>query len=106
MWLMRTNTSSYFHISALFDKIMFMITLETEFDVNGQDAAWKNLAAKQLNVILARALFVSSDPYLDPIDREFMASALSIVQRVAEFENIEVLNQHSKAAQYIEAFNA
>lgn len=58
------------------------------FDEMRQSEPWKNQVAKELNALTARANFVEGDPYPEDLDREFVAATRSIVQRVAEFEEI------------------
>lgn len=63
------------------------VTLETEFSENGQSEPWKNDVARQLNALLGHAHKTSSAF----CPKEVKESLVSIVQRVANFEEIFVL---------------
>lgn len=66
-----------------------MITIETTFDEQGQSEPWKNEVARELNVLLGRCEYFRGTSN-DESDKEAEAATLSIVARVAEFEDIEV----------------
>lgn len=61
-----------------------MITLETNFDEHGQNEPWRNDVARDLNMLLSRAI------YFEESDQEVEAATLRIVGRVAELADIEV----------------
>lgn len=60
------------------------VTLETEFSETGQSEPWKNDVAKELNIVLvhARAIHMAIGA---------RDALISLVQRVADFEEIFVL---------------
>lgn len=58
------------------------VTLATEFSETGQSHPWKNDVAKELNAALETARRRKSNYY---------GGLLSLVQRVADFEEITVL---------------
>ncbi len=60
------------------------VTIETKFSETGQHEPWKNDVAKELNILLE----VADET---PTTCAFRAAALSIVQRVADMEEIHVL---------------
>jgi hypothetical protein len=64
------------------------ITLETTFDEFGQTDVWRNKVAFELNVLLGRAQYLRETTN-DESDQEVIEATLSIVARVAEFEEIE-----------------
>lgn len=53
-----------------------------------QDGPWRTVLAEQLNVILGRVAYVLETDG-DATDLEFAKAALSVVERVAEFEEIK-----------------
>lgn len=65
------------------------VTLKTEFSEKGQSEPWKNEVARELNLLLWHAQWGTT---LNPASRKRIESTtLSIVQRVADFEEIFVL---------------
>jgi hypothetical protein len=60
------------------------------FDDVNQNVPWRNKVAKQLNNILARVEYVQETSN-DGSDQDFATAALAIVDRVAEFEEIEAV---------------
>ena len=61
---------------------MSAITPETRFDSIGHDEAWKNNLANDLNLLMA---------YARASNINFTPLALSLVTRIAEFEEIRVV---------------
>lgn len=61
------------------------------FDETNQDTPSKNNIAQQLNTILVRVEYVQETTN-DESDQDFAKAALAIVDRVAEFEEIEALD--------------
>lgn len=59
------------------------------FDEEGHAEKWRNEVAGQMNALQDRAEFVEGDPYIQPVDVEFVAATRAIVDRVREFEEIE-----------------
>jgi hypothetical protein len=59
------------------------VTLKTVFDTQGHDAPWQNHVAEELNVLLLMAA-------RNPRPKAFTLVVLSLVKRVAEFEEIKV----------------
>ena len=51
----------------------------------------KNEIAGQMNAVLERTHFIIGDPFPDDVDVEFARAALALVDRVAEFEEIDRL---------------
>ena len=68
---------------------MKTVTLQTEFKEKGQTEEWKNEVAKELNILLGRAQYFRETSN-DESDQEAEMATLSIAQRVAEFEELEV----------------
>lgn len=68
------------------------VTLKTQFDEKGQDESWKNQVAKELNILLGRAQYFRETSN-DESDQQAERATLSIAQRVAEFEELEVVNE-------------
>ena len=66
-----------------------LITPQSQFDEKGQTEAWKNEVARELNVLLGRAQFFKETSN-DESDKEAEEATMSIVARVAEFEEIEL----------------
>lgn len=60
------------------------VTIETEFSETGQSEPWKNEVAKELNDLLQIALNEGEGSVSEK-------NLISIVQRVADFEEITVL---------------
>jgi hypothetical protein len=58
------------------------VTVTTRFDEQRQSAPWKNEVAAQLNLLLDDAGYDQ--------DRRYVAAVISIVQRVMQFEGIEI----------------
>ncbi len=71
-----------------------MITLDTYFDPFDQDEEWRNKVAAELNDIIWKAICLDSTPLPDDcMDADFIKSALSIAERVAEFESIKTIGE-------------
>mgnify|MGYP001553843131 CR=1 FL=1 len=68
-----------------------------EFDEKRHDEQWRNEIAHELNILRVRTDFIASDPYYAhpqhgcDVDIEFVAAARSIIQRVAEFDDIKTI---------------
>ena len=60
------------------------------FDEVNQSTAWRNKVSRQLNTVLARVEYVQETSN-DVSDQEFATAALAIVDRAAEFEEIEAV---------------
>jgi hypothetical protein len=69
-----------------------MITLVTKFDERRQSEPWKNEIAKELNILLGRAEYFQETSN-DDSDKAAESATISIVRRVAEFEEIETVEQ-------------
>jgi len=67
------------------------VTLETEFSETGQYEPWKNDVAKELNHLLRIAVRSTQHDLRDETYIPEEQALFSIVQRVAEFEEITVL---------------
>lgn len=63
------------------------ITVKTRFKITHEEK-WRNEVAEQLNVLLARADYFQETSN-DDSDKEAEAATLAIVERVADFEEIE-----------------
>ena len=69
------------------DEVLDRLNAIHEFSEEHPDE-WRNEVARDLNVLVGRATWwIETDR--DETDREFGAAVLRIVERVAEFENIE-----------------
>jgi hypothetical protein len=66
------------------------LTVQSLFDEKGHAEPWRNGVARELNELLARAEYVMGDPYPDDMDRIFTEAVLSICERVACFEEIQL----------------
>jgi hypothetical protein len=64
------------------------IHIQTVFDTTGHEDAMRNQIARELNTLLARCRYLKETTD-DAADRAFTGAAISIVQRVAEFEEIQ-----------------
>ena len=60
------------------------------FAESNQSTPWRNKVAKHLNTLLTRVEYVQETTN-DESDQEFAAATLAIVDRVAEFEEIEAV---------------
>src|SRR5712664_2472607 len=67
-------------------------TLDTVFDEVNQDGEWRNVLAKQLNVLLARASYFHETSN-DESDKEAEQATLALVERVSAFEEVLVQPQ-------------
>lgn len=65
------------------------VTPYTVFDEKNQDTDWQNDVAKELNVLLGRVQYFLETSN-DESDKAAAKATLSIVQRVAEFEDINL----------------
>lgn len=63
------------------------VTLETRFDETGHEESWKNEVAAYLNELLGRAVYFRETSN-DESDQRAEIATLAIVQRVADFEEI------------------
>lgn len=66
------------------------ITLDSHFDAKGHPDPWRNQVAGQLNTVLMRCRRVAAQRLAEATDRVFLEVALCLVQRVAEFEEIQM----------------
>jgi len=62
-------------------------TLDTVFDEINQEGEWRNLLAKQLNILLGRARYFKETSN-DESDKEAEQATLSVIERVSAFEEV------------------
>ena len=66
-----------------------IITIDSEFAGQGHPDPWRNQIALELNAVLTRCRYLEATTN-DAADRAFINAALSLVRRVAEFEEIQL----------------
>lgn len=71
---------------------LYMTKLTTKFDESRQDEQWRNEVAKELNILIGRAVYFSETSN-DSSDQEAEVATLSIVQRVRDFEEIKTVEE-------------
>ncbi len=91
--LMEANLAAVYAALAAKPQKSLVERCNVEFDEKAHTEAWRNQCAKDLNVILDRvAITIEAGTSEDSV---FAEAALRIVERVAEFESIEEVDEEA-----------